>query len=94
MDIIIHLSCLLFLMISAIWLAVHLLYTPVHDPQEPPLVTSRVPFIGHILGLLRYGTRYYQMTRYCAFFTTQEELNQADTEYMLLVPDAGYQSTH
>ena len=68
MDITLYLPCLLLLLISAIWLAFHLFLTPpIHDSQEPPLVTSRVPFIGHILGLLRYGTRYYQMTRYLLF---------------------------
>ena len=67
MDIILYLPCLLVLLISALWLALHFLCTPIHDPREPPLVTSRIPFIGHILGLLRYGTRYYQMTRYCIY---------------------------
>ncbi|KAK4038603.1 cytochrome P450 [Parachaetomium inaequale] len=29
------------------------------DPQEPPLVRSKIPFIGHVIGLLRHGTKYY-----------------------------------
>ena len=29
------------------------------DPREPPLVRSRIPFFGHFIGLLRYGTDYY-----------------------------------
>ncbi|KAF2668891.1 hypothetical protein BT63DRAFT_426144 [Microthyrium microscopicum] len=36
-------------------------FLPKHDPREPPLVKSviKVPFIGHLLGMLRYGHRYY-----------------------------------
>ena len=33
-------------------------------PNEPPLISSSIPYIGHVLGLLRYGTKYYQITRY------------------------------
>ncbi|KAL2176533.1 cytochrome P450 [Thermothelomyces heterothallicus CBS 202.75] len=32
-----------------------------HDPQEPPLVRPKIPLIGHVIGLLRHGTRYYSM---------------------------------
>lgn len=35
----------------------HLTLRP--GPKEPPLVKTSVPFIGHILGLLRYGVSYY-----------------------------------
>lgn len=38
-------------------------YVPKHSPNEPPLLPSRIPYIGHILGLLRYGTRYFEITR-------------------------------
>ena len=33
-----------------------------HDPQEPPLVKSRLPLIGHVLGLIRHGPKYFQTT--------------------------------
>ena len=93
MDTPFYLPGLLFLLISAIWLAVHVLCTPSHDPREPPLVTSRVPFIGHILGLLRHGTRYYQMTRYGTSSEAQRDVNKLTMLSCYLVPDAGYQST-
>ncbi|EAS37010.2 cytochrome P450 oxidoreductase [Coccidioides immitis RS] len=35
------------------------LIAPGHAPEEPPLVSSRIPFIGHLIGLARYGNRYY-----------------------------------
>ena len=39
-------------------------YIPKHASNEPLLISSSVPYIGHILGLLKYGTRYYQRIRY------------------------------
>jgi hypothetical protein len=29
------------------------------NAKEPPLVHSSIPFIGHIIGLVRRGTQYY-----------------------------------
>ncbi|KAL9105199.1 MAG: hypothetical protein Q9187_008767, partial [Circinaria calcarea] len=29
------------------------------DPKEPPLISSTIPYVGHIIGLIRNGTRYY-----------------------------------
>lgn len=34
-------------------------------PEEPPYVASGIPYIGHIIGLLRYGNLYYRDLR-CA----------------------------
>ena len=39
------------------------LYIPKHHRNEPPLVPSTIPLVGHILGLLRHGSLYYQLTR-------------------------------
>ena len=36
---------------------------PKYDPREPPVVSSLVPYVGHILGLLRYGLRYFEILR-------------------------------
>lgn len=30
------------------------------DPREPPAAKSTVPLLGHIFGLLRNGTAYFQ----------------------------------
>ncbi|KAH6686665.1 cytochrome P450 [Plectosphaerella plurivora] len=32
------------------------------DPREPPRLQSRVPLIGHLMGLLQNGVRYYGVT--------------------------------
>ncbi|RDW93638.1 cytochrome P450 [Aspergillus mulundensis] len=29
------------------------------DPREPPVVGSTIPFVGHLIGLLRHGTGYF-----------------------------------
>lgn len=46
-------------------------WTERRDLREPPYVRSRIPFIGHILGMIRYGARYFQLinaeTRYPIF---------------------------
>ena len=39
-------------------------YMPKHAMNEPPIVPSSIPYVGHIIGLLRHGSRYYQITRY------------------------------
>ncbi|KAI1630818.1 cytochrome P450 [Biscogniauxia mediterranea] len=37
-----------------------------HDPREPALISPRVPWVGHVINLLRYGTEYYsQIAKKC-----------------------------
>lgn len=31
-----------------------------HDPREPPLVPTKIPLLGHVIGLYRFGKQYYQ----------------------------------
>lgn len=33
------------------------------DPREPPVISPTIPLIGHIIGLMRYGTDYYAMIK-------------------------------
>lgn len=33
------------------------------DPREPPLISARIPFIGHLIGILWYGPKYYQIIK-------------------------------
>ncbi|KAJ0159882.1 5-beta-cholestane-3-alpha,7-alpha-diol 12-alpha-hydroxylase [Colletotrichum tanaceti] len=42
--------------------AADLFYNVGDDPNEPPRIRSRVPLIGHVLGLMRQGPTYYQKT--------------------------------
>ena len=34
-----------------------------YDPKEPPVLPQKVPFFGHILGLLQHGLKYYTVIR-------------------------------
>lgn len=34
------------------------------ESNEPPLLKSRIPFIGHLIGMLRWQMGYMQMLRY------------------------------
>jgi hypothetical protein len=33
------------------------------DPDEPPIALPKIPFIGHILGMIRYQIGYFEMLR-------------------------------
>ena len=50
--------------LSAVWLGLTFFFSPQPDSREPPVLRSSIPYIGHIIGLLRHGTRYYEQTRY------------------------------
>lgn len=34
------------------------------ENREPPVLASRIPFIGHLIGMLRWQVGYMQMLRY------------------------------
>ncbi len=36
---------------------------PRYDPREPPVIQQKVPHIGHFIGLLQYGLRYFELLR-------------------------------
>ena len=55
---------LTFIGIFSVFYGIHFLVNPQHHPKEPPVVTSSIPLIGHIIGLIWHGTRYYQKLRW------------------------------
>lgn len=42
-------------------------YAPKNAPNEPPVLSHPVPYVGHIIGLLRHGVAYFEATRYLPF---------------------------
>ncbi len=34
------------------------------NSQEPPLVPQKIPYFGHVIGLLRYGLGYFDVIRF------------------------------
>ncbi|MCJ1394114.1 hypothetical protein MMC18_006992 [Xylographa bjoerkii] len=39
-----------------------------HDPKEPPLIPHRVPYVGHMIELIRNGNKYYNLIRSISLF--------------------------
>lgn len=39
------------------------------EPQEPPLLKPSVPYIGHIIGIIRYKSGYFDKLKYTQFGT-------------------------
>lgn len=57
-----HLHVLLFIAVPLGYLFVrHLQASNNRDPREPPLVKSKIPYIGHLLGMIIYQADYLQM---------------------------------
>ncbi len=50
-----------------------------HDAKEPPAIQPKIPFIGHVIGLLQHGTAYYSKTAYVSLslrpFPSHSETN-------------------
>ncbi len=36
---------------------------PTYDPREPPVIHQKIPYLGHVIGLLQYGLRYFEVLR-------------------------------
>ena len=51
------------LLVVIVYVSLVYLFGPKYDPREPPVILSLVPFVGHILGILRYGQRYFEILR-------------------------------
>jgi hypothetical protein len=48
-------------------LAVRKLLRVDHDPREPPIIPHQIPFVGHVIGMFRYGARYFDIIKYVNF---------------------------
>lgn len=66
---------------AAAWYALDYFWAPRLSPKEPPLLPHPIPYIGHILGLLRHGTRYYEMTRSVALLLSLAEQIYAEYSF-------------
>lgn len=58
-------SLLLVLMIPLMLLFIYIFvkFHFKHDPHEPSYVQPYIPFIGHILGMIRYGAKYFYIVK-------------------------------
>ena len=55
------------------------------DPQEPPRLQSKVPLIGHVLGLMKSGPSYHSQLRYDNCFRG-ELSNWKDRNHLIRPP--------
>lgn len=51
------------ILITIILFVLTRLISPTLDPKEPPLLKSRIPVIGHIIGIIRLQTSYHKFLR-------------------------------
>lgn len=42
-------------------------FIPSLDPNEPPLLESRIPIVGHIIGIIQHQTSYHKILRLVAW---------------------------
>ena len=54
MVLVIALSC---------WILLEKFLSLSHDAKEPPIIPQTLPYVGHLLGMLRHGSRYYTQIR-------------------------------
>lgn len=48
---------------AAVAFAISLAFRSKPDPREPPVLHSTIPFIGHVIGMLREGPLYLLRVR-------------------------------
>lgn len=39
-----------------------------HDAQEPPILSPRIPIIGHLIGMIRYKQDFYHRLGYVLYY--------------------------
>lgn len=49
---------------TVIWYILDYRFAPKHLQIEPPVIPQSIPYVGHIIGIFRFGTKYYEMIRY------------------------------
>lgn len=54
---------LLLLFLAAVFVLLRQLFEPRMDPREPPLLRPNIPFIGHLIGMVRNQMEYYAILR-------------------------------
>lgn len=47
----------------ACWLLLEKFVNVPHNAQEPALIPQPIPYVGHLLGMLRDGSQYYAKIR-------------------------------
>lgn len=56
-------SLVVLLLVVVGYVSVVYFFSPKYDPREPPVLSHYIPYVGHVLGLIRYGQYYFEMLR-------------------------------
>lgn len=63
------------LLVLALGTLIWFIRTPTSDPREPPVLSPRVPYIGHLLGLAIDQAEYLQKLRFDKFTRSVSRAN-------------------
>lgn len=56
-------SALLLVVVIIGYISLVYLFSPKYDLREPPVLPHWIPYVGHILGLIRNGPLYFESLR-------------------------------
>lgn len=62
------------ILVTGCWLVSWCYLKISQDPREPPAIPHPIPYVGHVVQLLRYGTKYYGMMRSVSASIVHERL--------------------
>ncbi len=49
--------------VATVLITTNYFFGPKYDSREPPVIHQKIPYIGHVIGLLQYGLRYFEVLR-------------------------------
>ena len=61
------------------------------ENKEPPVLTSKVPFFGHLIGMLRWQVGYMQMLRYIGTMAFDRGLKLRPCLHLMLIRTLQFQ---
>jgi hypothetical protein len=39
-----------------------------YDSREPPVIPHCIPYIGHVIGIFRYGAKYFEIAKFVLIY--------------------------
>lgn len=57
-----HIAAIIGVVVVVVVVVLSASYTIMHgQSREPPSVSSKIPLVGHLMGLIQHGPRYFSM---------------------------------
>ena len=57
-------ALLLFFLTLSLILFAHSHMHIAYDPHEPPIIRSKIPLVGHMIGMVQWGSKYFEILKY------------------------------